>query len=106
MTRHWVFALSDSELGETDLVQHKIETNGAAPFRSSPRRLSYALHAELETELTRLEATGCIERSTSPYTSGLVLVRKKDGGLRVCVDYRSINKDTIPDCYPIPELTT
>jgi len=101
MNRHQVFALSDSELGETDLVQHKIETNGAVPFRSSPHRLPYALRVELETELT-----GCIEQSTSPYASGLVLVRKKDGGLRICVDYRGINKDTIPDCYPIPELTT
>ena len=72
------------------------------PFRTAPRRLPYALRAELETELTRLEATGCIEQSTSPYASGLVLVRKKDGSLRVCVDYRGINKDTIPDCYPIP----
>ena len=58
MARHQVFALSDSELGETDLVQHKIETNETAPFRSSPRRLPYTLRAELETELTRLEATG------------------------------------------------
>ena len=104
MTRHQAFALSDSELGEADLVQHKIETNGAAPFRSSPHRLPYALCAELETELTKLEATGCIEQSTSPYASGLVLVRKKDGGLRVCIDYRGINKDTILDCYPIPRI--
>ena len=47
---------------------------------------------------------GCIEPSTSPYASGLVLVYKKDGGLRVCVDCRGITKDTIPDCYPIPRI--
>ena len=46
--------------------------------------------------------SGCIEPSTSPYASGLVLVRKKDGGLRTCVDYRGINRDTTPDCYPMP----
>ena len=39
---------------------------------------------------------------TSPYALGLVLIRKKERGLRVCVDYRGINKDTIPDHYPIP----
>ena len=99
-----MFALSDGELGETDLVQHKIEMKEVVPFRAALRRLPYALRAELETELTRLEATGCIEQSTSPYASGLVLVRKKDGSLRVCVDYRGINKDTIPDCYPIPRI--
>ena len=51
-----------------------------------------------------LMETGCIEPSTSSFASGLVLVRKKDGGLRVCVDYRGINKRTIPDHYPIPRI--
>ena len=99
-----VFALSDGELGETDLVQHKIEMKEAVPFRTPPHELSYALRAELETELSRLEATGCSEQSTSPYASGLVLARKKDETLQVYVDYRGINKDTIPDCYPIPRI--
>jgi len=45
--------------------------------------------------------TGCIEESSSPR---LVLVRKKDGGLRVCVDYRGLNRKTVPDCYPIPRI--
>jgi len=76
LTKHQVFALSEGELGETDLVQHKIEMKEAIPFRKSPRRLPYALRAELEAKLTRLEATGCIEQSTSPYAPGLVLVRK------------------------------
>ena len=48
--------------------------------------------------------TGCIEPSSSPYSSPLVLVRKKSGGLRVCVDYRAVNKDTVPDRYPIPRI--
>ena len=54
--------------------------------------------------MIKLEATGCIEASTSPYGSGLVLVRKKDGGLQVYVDIRGINRDTIPDYYPIPRI--
>ena len=63
-----------------------------------------ALREELESELGKLMDTGCVEPSSSPYSSGLVLVRKKDGGLRVCVDYRGINKDTVPDCFPIPRI--
>ena len=102
LTRHQVFTLSDIELAETDLVQHRIEMKESVPFRAPPQRLPYALRSELEAELIKLEATGCIEASTSPFASGLVLIRKKDGGLRVCVDYRGINKDTIPDRYPIP----
>ena len=103
-SHHQVFALSDSELGETDLVEHSIETMDNQPVRVSPRRLPYALRTELEAELTKLMNTGCIEESSSPYASGLVLVRKKDGGLRVCVDYWLLNKKTVPDCYPIPRI--
>ena len=50
-------------------------------------RLPYALRTELEAELFKLMDSGCIESLTSPYASGLVLVHKKDGGLRVCADY-------------------
>ena len=69
-----------------------------------PRRLPYALRKELELELCTLLDTGCIEPCVSPYSSALVLVRKKGGGLRVCVDYRGVNKDTIPNKYPIPRI--
>ena len=102
--QHQVFALNDSELGETSLVEHDIKVTDDIPVVTQPRRLPYALRAELERELDRLTSIGCIEPSDSPYSSGLVLVRKKDGGLRVCVDYRGLNKKTIPDRYPIPRI--
>ena len=95
VSKYDVFALSDSELGETNLVEHVIDAGEAKPARTAPRRLPYAVMRELEDELIRLESTGCIESSNSPYASGLVLVRKKDGTLRVCVDYRQVNKDTV-----------
>ena len=99
-----VFALTDYELGEVDLVEHKLTMKEHQPIRAPPRRLPYALREELESELGKLLDIGCVEPSSSPYSSGLVLVRKKDGGLRVCVDYRGINKDTVPDCFPIPRI--
>jgi len=104
MKRHDVFALTDKELGETSLVEHSIDMSDTTPFKSPPRRLPYALRNELEGELQHLIDTGCIEPSGSSFASGLVLVRKKDGSLRVCVDYRGINKRTIPDQYPIPRI--
>ena len=87
LSHHSVFALSDEELGETNLVEHEIKLTDYTTITSPPRRLPYALCTELEEELERLLNTGCIEPSTSPYSSGLVLVWKKDGSLPVCVDY-------------------
>ena len=99
-----VFALQDSELGETDLVTHTIDTGSAKPVQTSPRQLPYVLRHELEQDLRSLLHTGCIEPSSSPYASALVLVRKKNGALCVCVDYRGVNKNTVPDQYPLPRI--
>ena len=95
----YVFALSDEELEETDLVSHIIDTGEAKLVKTLPCRLPYALRAELEEEVSRLMDIGCIEPSSSSYAS--LFVRKRNGGLRVCVDYRNVNKDTIPDRYPM-----
>ena len=64
-----VFALQDSELGETDLVTHTIDTGSAKLVQTSPRQLPYVLRQELEQELARLLHTGCIEPSNNPYSS-------------------------------------
>ena len=104
LSHHNVFALSDEELGETNLVEHEINLTDNTAITTPPRRLPYALRTELEEELERLLNTGCIEPSTSPYSSGLVLVWKKDGSLRVCVDYRALNRVTVPDRYPMPRI--
>ena len=90
-----VFALSDEELGETELVEHCIDTGGAKPVRTSPRRFPYSLRSELEEELRKLLRTKCIEPANRAYASLLVPVRKKDGSIRVCVDYHPLNKDTV-----------
>ena len=102
--RNKVFALSDEELGETDVVEHTIDTSAARPVKEPPRRLPYALRKQLEEELDKLLKINCIKPTNSPYASPIVLVRKPDGNLRLCVDYRSINKDTILDRYPLPRV--
>jgi len=102
--RHDVFALTDLELGDVDIIEHKIQMQEHQPFRVPARWLPYALRDESECELNKLLVAMCTEPSKSPYVTGLVLVRKKDGSLRVCVDYRRINKDTVPDCFPIPRI--
>ena len=91
-------------MGETDVVEHTIDTSAARPVKEPPRRLPYALRKQLEEELDKLLKINCIEPTNSPYASLIVLVRKPDGNLRLCVDYRSINKDTILDRYPLPRV--
>ena len=61
LENHCIFALSDEELGETDLVEHDINLTDSVPITTHPNRLPYALHAKLEEELERLLKTGCIE---------------------------------------------
>lgn len=98
------FTLNDDELGETSVVEHSIDTKAAPPVSTNLRRIPYALRDELEKELENLQRTGCIEKSNSAYALALVLVRKKGGGLWVCIGYRALNKDTKPDKYPIPRI--
>ena len=98
------FALTDEDLGETSIVEHSIDTKCAPPVATCPRRIPYALRDDLEKELEDLQKSGCIEESNSLYASALVLVRKKEGGLRICVDYRALNRDTVLDKYPIPRI--
>ena len=84
LANHCTFALSDEDLGETDLVEHDINLTDSVPITTDPR-IPYVLCAELERVRKTALKTNCIEPSTSSYSSGLVLVRKKDGSLRVCV---------------------
>ena len=89
-------------MGETDTVKHFIDTFGAKPVKEAARRLPYVLRQQLKVELDKILKIKCIEPTNSPYASPLVLVREPDGNLRVCVDYRSVNKDAIRDRYPLP----
>ena len=72
---------------ETDIVKHSIKTCGAKPVKEAARRLPYALRQQREVELDKLLKIKCIEPANNSYASSLVLERKPDGNLRVCVDY-------------------
>ena len=101
---HDVFILSDGERGETDLIQMEIETGDARPIRQHPRRMPYSDREEVARQLKKMQEMSVIQPSKSPWSSPVVLVRKKDGSHRFCVDYRKLNSVTKADNYPLPRI--
>ena len=99
---HGVFALEEDEHGETDLVQFSIDTGDAQPIRQPPRRISFAARQEVFKQLSTMLRTGVVQPSRSPWANPVVLVRKKDGSLRFCIDYHPLNSVTKPDLFPLP----
>jgi hypothetical protein len=98
-------AASDlSQLGKTDIYQHTIDVKDAKPiklhpYRTSPRHLSF-----LKEEIERMITNGLIKKSFSPWSAPTVVVNKKNGKFRLCIDYRKLNAVTKPDAYPVPRI--
>ncbi|KAK6023304.1 hypothetical protein OSTOST_10914, partial [Ostertagia ostertagi] len=92
-----VFAISDAELTQTDLVSHDIEVGDHSPVRQKTRPVPYGLRTKVDVMLRDLKERRVIEDSQSPWASPIVLVAKKDGTIRLCVDYREVNKATKKD---------
>ena len=90
--------------GHTDAVEHAIDTGDGAPIRCAPRRMSPQKMKKEEECVTEMLTGGQIEPSNSLWPSPVVLVTKKDGGTRFCVDYRRLNDATVKDAYPLPRI--
>ena len=90
--------------GKTDVVSHDIVTDNATPICLPPYRLPHTSHEFLRKEIKELLDLGIITPSRSPWAAPVVLVPKKDGGKRLCVDYRKLNLVTKADPYPIPRI--
>ena len=101
-----VFAASNSDLGRTSMLKHRINTGDAAPIRQPVRRLPPQQREEVQRLIREMLERGVVERSTSPWASPIVLVKKKDGTVRFCVDYRKVNNITHKDAYPLPRIDT
>ena len=99
-----VFASPDGELGHTTLVQHTIDTGDNHPIKQPPRRLPVAQREIADKEVEKMLLKGFIEPSDSPWASPIVLVAKKDGSTRFCIDYRRLNDVTRKDSFPLPRI--
>ena len=92
--------------GCTDLVSHVIETGDALPLKCNPRPVSLAKRQIIDGLLDDMLSAGIIRRSSSSWASPIVLVPKKDGSHRLCVDYRRLNGVTRKDAYPLPTISS
>ena len=91
--------------GTIDLVQHKIELTSDQPVCSKPYPVPFKLQKELRVHIKEMLNLGISRRSDSAYASPIVLVRKKDGTNRLCIDYRKLNKVTLFDPQPMTNTT-
>ena len=99
-----VFSTDSNDIGEIKDLQMKINLKDDEPVKASYTSIPKPLYKEVKEYVEDLLASGWVQKSNSSYSSPMVCVRKKDGTLRLCVDYRRLNNKTIPDSQPIPKV--
>ena len=99
-----VFASSTTDYGRTSWLRHCIDTGNAVPIRQPVRCLPPQRRDNVRQLIGEMLEKGVVERSISPWASPIVLVRKRDGTMRFCVDYRKVNSITCKDAYPLPRI--
>jgi hypothetical protein len=99
-----ICAKSQTKIGRTHVIQHKILTENALPIAQPPYRMNPVKREFLKKEIVKMEAQGIIRKSSSPWASPVVIVEKKGGDKRLCIDYRKLNSVTKADAYPLPRI--
>ncbi len=99
-----IFSVSDKDLGRTALAEMVIDTRDSKPIFQRPYRAEFQKRAIIEKEVNKYLEMGIIEPSVSSWSSPVVLVTKKDGSIRFCVNYIKLNEVTVRDSYPLPRI--
>ena len=99
-----IFSKDEMDMGTTSLVKHHIKLTDYTPFKERYRRIPPHLYDEVRAHLKEMLDLGAIRKSQSPWSSPIVLVRKKDGRLRFCIDLRRLNQRTVRDNYSLPKV--
>ncbi len=99
------FSKNDNDLGLTSITEHCIDTGDAVPIKQPPRRVPIAYAEAERNAILELEEKGVVRKSNSPWASPIVLVKKADGKMRPCVDYRRLNAvvKNVP-AFPLPRI--
>ena len=99
-----IFAAPGKPLGTTDVIEHAIDTGDASPIRQPMHRVAFAQWEVLDREIEKMLQEKVIEPSKSPWSSPLVIVKKKTGKPCICVDFRKINNVTKKDSYALSNI--
>lgn len=95
----------NGEIGKSSVLKHKIDLEeNARPFVERPRRRPQIHIKEAKDQVNKLLAEGIIEESQSPWSSAYVIVKKKSGELRMCIDFRKLNTMTKKNAFPLPRI--
>ena len=98
------FSKEKYDIGKIKDLKMKINLHDYEPVKRSYTSLPKPLYKQVKEYVEDMLAQGWVQKSSSSYSSPLVCARKKDGSLRLCVDYRKLNSKTIPDSQPIPKV--
>ena len=101
---HDIFSLDQAELGCTHSTEHAIKVTDDTPFKEHFRRIPPPMVEEVRNHLREMLESGAIRPSQSVWCNTIMLVRKKDGGLQFCIDFRHLNAHTRKDSYPLPQI--
>ena len=101
-----IFVTKGQYVGTTDVTQHEIDTGENSPIRSRAYRTPVALTTFVKEEIEKMLLLGVASPSKSPWAAPVVVVAKKNGEHRFCVDYRKLNSITKKDSYPLPRIDT
>ena len=95
----------DSDIGTAKVIPHQIELTNNTPIWQKPRNFADPINKEIEKQCSELLTEDIIEHSSSNWSSPIVPVRKQDGTLRMCIDYRKLNTVTKIENFPMPSLS-
>ena len=99
-----VFVQEGHELGYTETYKHRIPTTDDIPVSQPFRKIPPTQYQEVKDHIQKLLEDDIIQESHSPYASPVVIVRKKDGSMRLCVVFCKLNAKTVCDAFPLPRI--
>ena len=99
-----LISTKDTDIGRTHLATHEVNTGTHSPICQKPYRVEFKNRHVIEEEVEKMLSIDLIEPAKSPWSSPVVLIPKKDGSVRFCVDFQKVNSVTVRDAFPLPRI--